>query len=77
MEWIQFVIYFTSFLVLFFWNRSEYRSDARRSDARIDALRELIYSVHNETTAQINAIRDEMKDFHVRLCVIEERRIKG
>lgn len=28
---------------------------------------------HRETTALINAIQQEMKDFHGRLCAIEER----
>ena len=28
---------------------------------------------HKETSAQIQAIHEEMKDFHGRLCAIEER----
>jgi hypothetical protein len=28
---------------------------------------------HKETAAQLRAIQDEMKDFHGRLCAIEER----
>lgn len=31
------------------------------------------YDMHKETGAQIQAIQQEMKDFHGRLCAIEER----
>lgn len=31
---------------------------------------------HKETSAQLRAIHDEMKDFHGRLCAIEERNKK-
>lgn len=48
---------------LFFWNRSESRSDIRHMDNKLDAIRELTFAIHQE-----------MKDFHARLCVIEERR---
>jgi len=47
---------------LFLWNRSESRSDARHTDAKLESTRELV-----------RAIYDETKDFHNRLCNIEER----
>jgi len=31
---------------------------------------------HKETSAQLRAIQEEMKDFHGRLCAIEERNKK-
>lgn len=31
---------------------------------------------HSETNALINAIREDMRDFHGRLCAIEEKRKK-
>jgi hypothetical protein len=46
--------------ILFLWNRSESRADYRHMEARTDAI--------------LKAIQSEMKDFHKRLCVIEERR---
>jgi hypothetical protein len=61
MEWVQFVIFFIGVFGLFVWNRSESRSDIRHMDNKLDANRELI-----------NAIHLEMKDFHSRLCIIEE-----
>lgn len=47
---------------LFLWNRSESRADIRHMDAKLESTRELVRAIH-----------DEMKDFHARLCVIEER----
>lgn len=52
------------------------RSDYRHLDAKIDAIRELAHAIHKETQASLTGIREEMKDFHNRLCAIEERRVK-
>lgn len=62
MEWTQFSIFFIGVFGLFIWNRTESRSDIRHMDNKLDANRDLI-----------NAIHMEMKDFHARLCIIEER----
>lgn len=62
---------------LFFWNRAESRADIRwmaeiikanREEAKEDSRRieELVRSIHQE-------IHQEMKDFHGRLCAIDER----
>ncbi len=53
-------------LPLFLWNRAESRADIRNMDAKLESLR-------IETNALIKAIHTEMKDFHARLCIIEER----
>lgn len=55
MDWMQFTIFVGSTVGLFFWNRSESRSDMR------------------QMLAIIEGIQKEMKDFHGRLCAIEER----
>jgi hypothetical protein len=47
---------------LFIWNRSESRADARESRADVRRCLDLI-----------EAIDKEIKDFHGRLCAIEER----
>lgn len=47
---------------MFLWNRAESRADIRHLDARLEATRELVHAIHLE-----------MKDFHGRLCIIEER----
>lgn len=50
---------------LFLWNRAESRADIRHMDTKLESNRELV-----------RAIYDEMKDFHNRLCIIEERNRK-
>lgn len=50
---------------LFLWNRSESRADIRHMDNKIEAYRQ-------ETNALIESIHEEIKDFHARLCRIEE-----
>jgi hypothetical protein len=58
MDWIQFSIFIGSMVGLFFWNRSESRSDMRHMMAVIEGMQK------------------EIKDFHGRLCTIEERNRK-
>jgi hypothetical protein len=65
MEWVQFAIFFIGVFGLFIWNRAESRSDIRHMDNKLDAIRELTHAIHLE-----------MKDFHNRLCNIEERNKK-
>lgn len=64
MDWMQTLTLIVSNIgfvtILFLWNRSESRNDYKHMEARTDAI--------------LNAIKDEMKDFHGRLCAIEERR---
>lgn len=66
MEWTQvlgIILGNAAFIIpLFIWNRSESRSDYRHLEAAVNA--------------QLNGIREEMKDFHGRLCTIEERNRK-
>lgn len=55
MDWVQFFTLLASFFGFFLWSRSESRSDSRR----IEDL--------------VSAIKDEIKDFHGRLCALEEK----
>lgn len=50
---------------LFLWNRAESRADYRHVEAKLESTRELVRAIH-----------DEVKDFHDRLCKIEERNRK-
>lgn len=43
------------------------------TDSKIDAIRESIEVGRKETNQLIEAIRQDMRDFHGRLCAIEER----
>jgi hypothetical protein len=76
MDWTQFAIMFITFVGLFIWNRTESRADIRHMDAKLDANRELARTIHNESRNIIEAIREDMKDFHGRMCAIEERNRK-
>ena len=60
---MQFSVFLLSQVGLFLWNRAESRADIRHMDNKLDANRDLI-----------NAIHLEMKDFHSKLCIIEEKR---
>lgn len=62
MDWIQVLTLFFANAGLVIWFRSESRSDWRHMDAKLDN--------------SIRAIQEEMKDFHGRLCAIEERNKK-
>lgn len=65
MTTIEFFSLLAALIGMFFWNRSESRADIRHMDAKLEATRELVRAIHSE-----------MKDFHNRLCSIEERRLK-
>jgi len=65
MEWIQFIIFFLGVFGLFVWNRAESRADIRHMDAKLEGQRDLVLAIHQE-----------IKDFHGRLCAIEEKRNK-
>ena len=67
MEWLQFLILIVTLGALFLWNRSEANSDRRDMMA-------LIKSMENETKSFNEVIRQDIKDFHGRLCSLEERR---
>lgn len=49
-------------LPLWLWSRAESRADHRHLETTV--------------TTMLNGIREEMKDFHGRLCAIEERNRK-
>lgn len=71
MEWYQIIsIVFgniTWVLPLFLWARSENRNDWRKCDEENKQLRRDMIDI-------MRSIDKEMKDFHGRLCAIEERR---
>ena len=62
MEWLQILSLFMANAGLILWMRSESRNDWRHMDAKLDA--------------SLKAIHEEIKDFHGRLCSIEERKRK-
>jgi len=62
MDWTQVLTIVGSNIALFLWSRAESRQDNRQLETRV--------------MASIDAIKEEMKDFHGRLCAIEERNRK-
>lgn len=60
MDWMQFCFFIFLTASLFFWNRSENKSDMLYMDIKLDEMRDLLSCIH-----------DEVKDFHVRLCKLE------
>lgn len=69
MDWIQIISLFLANAGLILWMRAESRNDWRHMDAKLDAH-------SRETRDLVQAIREEIKDFHGRLCAIEEKRKK-
>lgn len=65
MEWSQFILLVLTIAGLFIWNRTESRTDMRHMDAKLQSNNDLISAIH-----------DEMKDFHGRLCALEEKNRK-
>ena len=72
MEWIQFFIVVIT-IGSFLWMA---RSDYRHLDAKIDSMRNLIDAIREDGRNSREAAAKESKDFHDRLCNIEERRGK-
>lgn len=69
MEWLQVISLFLANAGLIVWFRAESRSDWRHMDNKLD-------TTVNAIREEITAIKEEMKDFHDRLCAIEERNRK-
>lgn len=65
-SWIQVISLFMANSGLIIWFRAESRSDWRHMDNKIDANQK-------ETAEIMRAIQEEVKDFHARLCIIEEK----
>jgi len=76
MEWVQFIIFFIGVFGLFIWNRSESRADIRHMDTKLESNRNLSLQIHKENQDLIIAIREDIRDFHGRLCSIEEKNKK-
>lgn len=67
MDWTQVLTIFGGNIAMFLWAVRQGRSDFLHLDKKIDENR-------RENMNFLKAIQDEMKDFHNRLCKIEEGR---
>jgi len=78
MDWMQSlaiigsnVAMFISMITLIQWARTESRNDFHSLDTKIDANR---VETHAMVNNMFNSIQAEIKDFHGRLCAIEEKK---
>lgn len=69
MDWTQVLTIVGSNIALFLWARSESRADYRHLEQK---TLEMISGIKED----VKAMHMEMKDFHGRLCSIEERNRK-
>lgn len=76
MEWVQFIIFFIGVFGLWLWNRAESRADFRHNDAKLESHRKEINELLRVISDDMKDFHLAMKDFHGRLCAIEERKIK-
>ncbi len=67
--WMQVIALFLANATLIFWMRSESRADWRLMDSKHESFRA-------EMGILLRSIQEEIKDFHARLCTIEERNKK-
>ncbi len=67
-------------VTLFIWNRSESRTDIRHMDNKLEiyitSIREETKIMQQEIRGEMRIIQEEIKDFHGRLCAIEEKNKK-
>lgn len=66
MDWTQVLTIFGGNLAMFLWATRQARSDYLHLDKKMEDHRKEVNQI-------IKAIQQEMKDFHDRLCAIEER----
>jgi hypothetical protein len=69
MDWSQVATIFGSNIALFLWATRQARTDFLHLDRKLEENRK-------ETNAIVQAIREDIRDFHDRLCAIEESRKK-
>ena len=67
MDWTQVVTILGGNIALFLWSTRQSRTDFLHLDRKLEENRK-------EVSQIIKAIQEEMKDFHNRLCKIEESR---
>lgn len=69
MDWTQVLTLAGTNIAMFLFATRQARTDFLHLDKKLDENRK-------ETTMIVTAIQEEVKDFHHRLCVIEENRVK-
>lgn len=70
---LELIVVLVTIAGLFIWNRTESRADSRHNEARIDAIRNLIDEIRKDGMRFREEWLKETKEFHSRLCSIEEK----
>lgn len=73
MEWAQFALLLISIGGMFAWLRADIAVNRTEAAADRRDLLQIIRTGQSETRELIEAIKQDMKDFHGRLCSIESR----
>jgi hypothetical protein len=64
MDWIQFIIFIGSTVGLFFWNRSEFRSDMRHILTLLDSIQKEMKDFHGRLERQDADFKAHVMYFH-------------
>jgi len=76
MDWTQVLTILGGNIALFLWATRQGRTDFLHLDRKLEENRKETTLIIKETNSMVRAIQEEMKDFHNRLCAIEERNRK-
>lgn len=73
MEWAQFALLLISIGGMFAWLRADIAVNRTEAAADRRDLLQMMRTIQSESKDLIEAIKQDMKDFHGRLCSIESR----
>lgn len=76
MDWGQFLILFLSMIAMGLSARSDWRKTDEKIEEHQRETNQIIRAIQEDMKAFHNAMERETKDFHGRLCSIEENRKK-
>ncbi len=70
---LELIVVLLTIAGLFVWNRAESRADYRHNETRMDAIRNLTDEIRKDSARFREDWLNETKEFHSRLCTIEEK----
>lgn len=74
MDWTQVLTILGGNIALFLWATRQARTDFLHLDRKLEENRKETTQIIKETNQLVKIIQEEIKDFHNRLCRIEESR---
>lgn len=80
----EMILFFVSIAGLFLWNRTEARNDNRSLEQKMQNLEQKMHADMSQLEQKlelkmdsvIKVLQDSMRDFHGRLCSLEEKNKK-